>query len=131
MRLILLLGAMLLALCTQVMTADDRCGGVMMATRSSGSHDHKTLIQKLGFYSTDGGLVMNGESTCTSIHIECERTNGICRIATAVTNSFLGPGQVFGIFMSDDYKITEWTKDVIRAEIRTVTTPGEPDTCIL
>src|SRR5882762_8203979 len=93
--------------------ADDRCGGVLMATKTMGSRGHKALIQQLGFWSIDGGLVMNGESTCTSIRIECERSSHTCRTATAVTNSIFGRPKVLGVFMSDDYKITEWTEDTI------------------
>jgi hypothetical protein len=122
MRQILLLGTLLLAALysIQAIAADDRCGGVWMATRSLGSPNHKMFVEKLGFYSIDGGLVMNGESTCTSIHIECEKTNGICRTATAVTNLLQGHAQVLGVFISDDYKITEWTRDTVSAETHTL-----------
>jgi hypothetical protein len=98
-------------------SADDRCGGVLMAVRGPVTKEHKTIVQKLGFYAIDGGLVTNGESTCTSIRIECVKETGTCRTATAVTNSILGSPQVVGVFMSDDYKITEWTKDIISAEL--------------
>jgi hypothetical protein len=109
--------------CSTAAIADDRCGGVLMATKTMGSRGHKALIQNLGFWSIDGGLVMNGESTCTSIRIECERTSHACRTASAITQrAFDGPG-VLGVFMSDDYKVTEWTKDTISAELQLLT-PG-------
>jgi len=40
------------------------------------------------------GLVMNGESTCTSIRIECERASGTCRTATRLPPRFWGAGVV-------------------------------------
>src|SRR6266436_20769 len=100
-------------------SADDRCGGVLMATRTTAMKDRKEMVQTLGFYKIDGGLVMNGQSTCTSIVVECLKANRTCRTATATTNALLGQPQVIGVFMSDDYKVTEWTKDTISAEMHT------------
>jgi hypothetical protein len=99
-------------------TKPEECGGVLMTSRTRGLDGHQALVEKLGFYMIDGGLVMNGKSTCTSIHIECAKAAQTCRIATAVTDLLLGHPHVGGIFMSDDYKITEWTKDSISAEMR-------------
>src|ERR1700692_2175972 len=93
--------ALVATVCSGAAMADDRCGGVLMASRTMGSREHKALIQKLGFYMIDGGLLMNGESTCTSIHIECERTTDTCRTATAITQSTFGHPSVLGVFMSD------------------------------
>jgi hypothetical protein len=100
-------------------SADDGCGGVLMATRTTAMKDRKELVQKLGFYKIDGGLVMNGESTCTSIVIECLKANHTCRTATATTNSLVAQAQVIGMFMSDDFKVTEWSNDTISAELHT------------
>jgi hypothetical protein len=112
--------AMLLGLlCSPEARADD-CGGVLMATRTIGGiKDHKSVVQKLGFYKLDGGLVMDGKSTCTSIVIECLKETRTCRTATAVTSSFSGQPHVVGVFMSDDYKVTDWTPDTISAEMHT------------
>jgi hypothetical protein len=97
--------------------ADDRCGGVLMASRGPVTTGHKARVQKRGYLEIDGGLVMNGESTCTSIHIECLRATRTCRrSAGAVASSILGPPQVLGVFMDDDYKITDWTEDTISAQ---------------
>src|SRR5712664_2999077 len=108
MRRMFFVGALLHAALygTQVMAADDRCGGVLMSNRSAASPHHKKDAQELGFYSTYGGLLMNGESTCTSVRIECERKSGICRTATAVTASLLGRAQVVAVSMSYDYNVT-------------------------
>src|SRR5215472_15956489 len=78
-------------------SADDRCGGVLMATRTVTMKDRKEMVQKLGFYAIDGGPVMNGQSTCTSIRIECSKAARTCRTATATTNAFLGQPQVIGV----------------------------------
>jgi hypothetical protein len=117
MRLVLLMAALGGLVYSTQANANDLCGGVLMATRSPGTKDHKALVQKFGFYMIDGGLVMNGGSTCTSIHIECQKATYTCRTATAVTNASAGRAHVVGVFMSDDYKITEWTKDTISAEL--------------
>lgn len=119
MRRILLFGASLLTALysAQAAAEADRCGGVLMANRTLGTRDHKASVQKLGFYMIDGGLVMNGKSTCTSIHIECERATNVCRTATAVTKESFGRGQVLGVFMSEDYKVTDWSNETIRAEM--------------
>src|SRR5262249_27519266 len=45
------------------------------------------------------------------------RANNACRTATAVTVGSTGRPRVLGVFMSDDYAITEWTVDAIRAEL--------------
>jgi hypothetical protein len=87
-----------------------------MSNRSVGSPHHKRDIQELGFYSTYGGLLVNGESTCTSIRIVCERKSEICRTATAVTASLLGHAQVVAVSMSYDYNVTKWADDIISAE---------------
>jgi hypothetical protein len=90
-----------------------------MATRTVSTKDHKALVQKLGFYKIDGGLVLNGQSTCTSIVIECLKADHTCRTATATTSSLSGQPHVVGVFMSDDYKVTDWTTDTISAEMHT------------
>jgi hypothetical protein len=92
-----------------------------MATRTTVMNDRKEMVQKLGFYAIDGGLVMNGESTCTSIRIECEKMTRSCRTATAITQPALGRAQVLGVIMSDDYKVEQWTNDTISAELHTPT----------
>jgi hypothetical protein len=99
--------------CNTQASADDRCGGVLMANRTLAMKDRKEMVQKLGFYAIDGGLVIDGKSTCTSIRIECLKEARTCRTATATTNAFMGPPQVMGVFMSDDYKVTEWATDTI------------------
>jgi|SRR5271157_2220013 len=104
---------------TTEIRAEDRCGGVLMATRTVTMKDRKEMVQKLGFYAIDGGLVMDGKSTCTSIRIECSKEARACRTATATTNAFMGQPQVIGVFMSDDYRVTEWTRDTISAEMHT------------
>ena len=81
--------------------------------------DRKEMVQKLGFYAIDGGLVMDGKSTCTSIRIECSKEARTCRTATATTNAFMGRPQVIGVMLSDDYRVTEWTRDTISAEMHT------------
>ena len=78
--------------------------------------DRKQMVQTLGFYKIDGGLVMNGRSTCTSIRIECSKETRACRMATATTNAFMGQPQVNGVMMSDDHRVTDWTRDTISAE---------------
>jgi hypothetical protein len=60
-------------ICSTRASAEDRCGGVLMATRTTVMKDRKEMVQKLGFYAIDGGLVMDGKSTCTSIRIEQKR----------------------------------------------------------
>jgi hypothetical protein len=105
--------------CSTKASAEDRCGGVLMATRSIGIKDHKSVVEKLGFYKIDGGLVLDGKSTCTSIVIECLKADRTCRTATAVTNSLSGQPHVVGVFMSDDYKVTDWTPEAISAEMHT------------
>src|SRR5271166_6103337 len=52
---------------TTEIRAEDRCGGVLMATRTVTMKDRKEMVQKLGFYAIDGGLVMDGKSTCTPL----------------------------------------------------------------
>ena len=99
--------------------AEDRCGGVLMAARTVTMTDRKEMVQKLGFYAMDGGLVMDGKSTCTSIRIECSKETRTCRTATATTNALMGQPQVIGVMMSDDYRVTDWTKDTISAELNT------------
>jgi len=116
---LLMIAAFLALVYSAEASADDRCGGVLMATRTVAMKDRKEMVQTLGFYKIDGGLVMNGESTCTSIVIECLRANHTCRTATAETNAFFGRPHVLGVFMSDDYRVTEWTKDTISAEMHT------------
>jgi hypothetical protein len=125
MRRIHLLSALLLlpmiaiVFAIRAFAADvDRCGGVLMAIRTVAMDDHRGLVRKLGFYSIDGGLLMNGETTCTSIHIECQKAGRTCRTATAVTTAAFGLGRVLGVFMSDDYTVTEWTNETISAELR-------------
>ena len=100
-------------------SADDRCGGVLMATRTVTMKDRKDMVQKLGFYAIDGGLVMDGKSTCTSIRVECSKEARTCRTATATTDAFMGQPQVIGVMMSDDYRVTDWTRDTISAEMHT------------
>jgi hypothetical protein len=105
--------------CSPGASAEDRCGGVLMAIRTAVMKDRKEMVQKLGFYALDGGLVMDGKSTCTSIRIECSKEARTCRTATATTNALMGQPQVMGVMMSDDYKVTEWTRDTISAEMQT------------
>jgi hypothetical protein len=105
-------------ICSTRASAEDRCGGVLMATRTTVMKDRKEMVQKLGFYAIDGGLVMDGKSTCTSIRIECSKEARTCRTATATT-AFMGQPQVIGVMMSDDYRVTEWTRDTISAEMHT------------
>ena len=106
-------------ICSTRASAEGRCGGVLMATRTTVIKDRKEMVQKLGFYAIDGGLVMDGKSTCTSIRIECSKEARTCRTATATTNAFMGRPQVIGVMMSDDYRVTEWTRDTISAEMHT------------
>jgi hypothetical protein len=65
------------------------------------------MVQKLGFYAIDGGLVgswTDGKSTCTSIRIECSKEARICRTATATANGFMGQPQAIGVMISDEYR---------------------------
>jgi len=87
-------------------------------SRTTAMKDRKEMVQNLGFYAIDGGLVMDGKSTCTSIRIECSKEACAFRTATATTNAFMGQPQVIGVMMSD-YKVTKWTKDTISAEMHT------------
>jgi hypothetical protein len=93
----------------------DFCGGVLMTIKTTPDKHHKAWVHDNGFYKIDGGLVLNGKSTCTSISIECAKADGTCRAARAVTAGFIGPPEVLGVFLEDDYKITEWTADTITA----------------
>jgi len=107
-------------ICGSGANAEDRCGGVLMAPMTTVMKDRKETVQKLGFYAIDGGLVMDGKSTCTSIRIECSKEARTCRTATAITQAAMGKAQVIGVMMSDDYRVTEWTRDTISAEMRTL-----------
>ncbi len=95
-------------ICGSGANAEDRCGGVLMAPMTTVMKDRKETVQKLGFYAIDGGLVMDGKSTCTSIRIECSKEARTCRTATAITQAAMGKAQVIGVMMSDDYRVTEW-----------------------
>jgi hypothetical protein len=46
---------------------------VLMATTTPAMTDRKEMVAKLDFYAIDGGLVMDGKSTCTSIRISVPR----------------------------------------------------------
>ena len=108
-------------ICSTRASAEGRCGGVLMATRTTVIKDRKEMVQKLGFYAIDGGLVMDGKSTCTSIRIECSKEARTCRTATAITmmSASMRQPEVIGVMMSDDYRVTEWTRDTISAEMHT------------
>lgn len=117
----LLLAVLIGLICITRASAEDRCGGVLMAIRTTVMKDRKEMVQKLGFYAIDGGLVMDGKSTCTTIRIECSKEARTCRTATAITHTqaAMGQPQVLGVRMSDDYTVTEWTRDTISAEMHT------------
>jgi hypothetical protein len=106
-------------LCSTKASAEDHCGGVLMATRTVTMKDRKEMVQKLGFYAIDGGLAMDGKGTCTSIRIECSKVTRACPTATATTNAFMGQPQVIGVMMSDDYRVADWTGDTISGEMHT------------
>jgi hypothetical protein len=118
-RIALSLAVLIGLICSTRASAEDRCGGVLMATMTTVMKDRKEMVQKLGFYAIDGGLVMDGKSICTSIRIECSKEDRTCRTATATTHAFIGQPRVIGVMMSDDYRVTEWTRDTISAEMHT------------
>jgi len=78
-------------ICSTRTSAEDRCGGVLMTTMTTVMKDRKEMVQKLGFYAIDGGLVMDGKSTCTSIRIECSKEARTCRTASALRSRRSSP----------------------------------------
>jgi hypothetical protein len=81
-------------------TDNSRCGGVLMAQKTIANTDHKAFVQELGFYRIDGGPVLDGKSTCTSIVIECSKAAMMCHTATATTTAIGGvPENPWGLLV--------------------------------